>query len=170
MLLFYMVRKENQNMKIKRLLAAVLSLAMGVSMMTACGSSDSSSKAENDSSATENTQKHTNDPMTVTTAKDLVAQMKVGWNLGNTMDATGGSGLDAETSWGNVETTKLMIDQVKDAGFNVFRLPVSWGTHMDENYTVDEAWMNRVQEIVDYGIDNGMFVILNTHHEEWYMP
>ena len=44
------------------------------------------------------------------------------------------------------------------------------GTHMDENYTVDEAWMNRVQEIVDYGIDNGMFVILNTHHEEWYMP
>ena len=94
MLLFYMVRKENQNMKIKRLLAAVLSLAMGVSMMTACGSSDSSSKAENDSSATENTQKHTNDPMTVTTAKDLVAQMKVGWNLGNTMDATG-SGLDA---------------------------------------------------------------------------
>ena len=108
--------------------------------------------------------------MTVTTAKDLVAQMKVGWNLGNTMDATGGSGLDAETSWGNVETTKLMIDQVKDAGFNVFRLPVSWGTHMDENYTVDEAWMNRVQEIVDYGIDNGMFVILNTHHEEWYMP
>lgn len=170
MLLFYMVRKENQNMKIKRLLAAVLSLAMGVSMMTACGSSDSSSKAENDSSATENTQKHINDPMTVTTAKDLVAQMKVGWNLGNTMDATGGSGLDAETSWGNVETTKLMIDQVKDAGFNVFRLPVSWGTHMDENYTVDEAWMNRVQEIVDYGIDNGMFVILNTHHEEWYMP
>ena len=49
-------------MKIKRILAAVLSLAMGVSMMTACGSSDSSSKAENDSSATENTQKHTNDP------------------------------------------------------------------------------------------------------------
>ena len=126
MLLFYMVRKENQNMKIKKLLAAVLSLAMGVSMMTACGSSDNSSKAEKDSSATENTQKHTNDPMTVTTAKDLVAQMKVGWNLGNTMDATGGSGLDAETSWGNVETTKLMIDQVKDAGFNVFRLPVSW--------------------------------------------
>lgn len=40
-------------MKIKRLLAAVLSLAMGVSMMTACGSSDNSSKAEKDSSATE---------------------------------------------------------------------------------------------------------------------
>ena len=112
-------------MKIKKLLAAVLSLAMGVSMMTACGSSDNSSKAEKDSSATENTQKHTNDPMTVTTAKDLVAQMKVGWNLGNTMDATGGSGLDAETSWGNVETTKLMIDQVKDAGFRKLSITVS---------------------------------------------
>lgn len=158
-------------MKIKKILAAVLSLALGLSLMTACGDSNSSSKAENDSSQVDGVAStHTNDEMTVTSAKDLVAQMKIGWNLGNTMDATGGSGVDAETSWGNIETTKMMIDQVKDAGFNVFRLPVSWGTHMDENYTVDEAWMDRVQEIVNYGIDNGMFVILNTHHEEWYMP
>lgn len=159
-------------MKFRKILAASLALAMGLSVMTACGDkSESSSKSEDSSSAEGgSTATHTNDEMTVTSAKDLVAQMKIGWNLGNTMDATGGSGLDAETSWGNVETTKAMIDEVKAAGFNVFRLPVSWGTHMDENYTVDEDWMNRVQEIVNYGIDNDMFVILNTHHEEWYMP
>lgn len=103
-------------------------------------------------------------------AKELVSQMKMGWNLGNTLDATGGSGISAETSWGNPKTTKATIDAVKDAGFNVLRVPVSWGTHLDENYNIDSAWMNRVQEVVDYGIDNDMFVILNTHHEEWYMP
>jgi len=167
---------------IKKMFAATLALTMGMSMLTACGSnsknessadsaaSSGTSSAGSEESGSDVSKTHTNDPMTVTSAKDLVAQMKVGWNLGNTMDATGGSGIDAETSWGNITTTKMMIDAVKDAGFNVFRLPVSWGTHLDENYNVDPAWMDRVQEIVNYGIDNDMFVILNTHHEEWYMP
>lgn len=167
---------------IKKMFAAALALTMGMSMLTACGSnsenessadsaaSSGTSSAGSEESGSDVSKTHTNDPMTVTSAKDLVAQMKVGWNLGNTMDATGGSGIDAETSWGNITTTKMMIDAVKNAGFNVFRLPVSWGTHLDENYNVDPAWMDRVQEIVNYGIDNDMFVILNTHHEEWYMP
>lgn len=167
---------------IKKIFAATLALTMGMSMLTACGSnsknessadsaaSSGTSSAGSEESGSDVSKTHTNDPMTVTSAKDLVAQMKVGWNLGNTMDATGGSGIDAETSWGNITTTKMMIDAVKNAGFNVFRLPVSWGTHLDENYNVDPAWMDRVQEIVNYGIDNDMFVILNTHHEEWYMP
>lgn len=167
---------------IKKIFAAALALTMGMSMLTACGSnsenessadsaaSSRTSSAGSEESGSDVSKTHTNDPMTVTSAKDLVAQMKVGWNLGNTMDATGGSGIDAETSWGNITTTKMMIDAVKNAGFNVFRLPVSWGTHLDENYNVDPAWMDRVQEIVNYGIDNDMFVILNTHHEEWYMP
>lgn len=167
---------------IKKMFAATLALTMGMSMLTACGSnsenessadsaaSSGTSSAGSEESGSDVSKTHTNDPMTVTSAKDLVAQMKVGWDLGNTMDATGGSGIDAETSWGNITTTKMMIDAVKNAGFNVFRLPVSWGTHLDENYNVDPAWMDRVQEIVNYGIDNDMFVILNTHHEEWYMP
>lgn len=99
------------------------------------------------------------------TSAEIVSQMKIGWNLGNTLDAP-----DGETSWGNPVTTKEMIDRVKAAGFNVMRVPVSWGKHMDGLYNVDPAWMARVREVVDYGIDNGMYVILNTHHEEWYMP
>lgn len=165
-------------MKTGKFFASMMAAVMTVSMMAACSnkedSSEKSSGEGNSSEASSQTedvsQTHTNDPMTVTSAKDLVAQMKVGWNLGNTMDATGSSGVDAETSWGNVVTSKEDIDMVKEAGFNVLRVPVSWGTHMSDDYTVDKAWMDRVQEIVNYGIDNGMFVILNTHHEEWYMP
>lgn len=103
-------------------------------------------------------------------AAELVSQMKIGWNLGNTLDAIGSGGLEAEMSWGNPETTKEMIDAVKAAGFNVMRVPVSWGMHLDNEYNIDKAWLERVREVVDYGLDNGMFVILNTHHEEWYMP
>lgn len=169
-------------MKFKRIMSLVMSAVLAV---TLCGcnknsSSDGSgsqsvsdnsevqSSEGNSESVPENEQR--NDPMNITSAKELVAQMKVGWNLGNTLDSTGGEGVGAETSWGNLLTTKPMIDMVKKAGFNVLRVPVSWGTHMDENYAVDEAWMDRVQEVVDYGYDNGMYVILNTHHEEWYMP
>lgn len=103
-------------------------------------------------------------------AKELVSEMKIGWNLGNTLDAAGSKGLDAETSWGNPKTSEDMIRFVKDAGFNVLRVPVTWDGHMDENYNVDPEWMARVKQVVDYGINNGLYVILNTHHEEWYYP
>ena len=168
-------------MKLKRLLAAVLAAAV-CGMMAGCGDTDSSSKADSgsgsstaDSQATESgaEQKEKDDtikPMRDITAWELVKEMKTGWNLGNTFDATGSDGLSAETSWGQPTTTKLMVDAVADAGFNVFRLPVSWGKHMDDKYQVDQAWMDRVREVVDYAIDDGMFVILNTHHEDWYFP
>lgn len=111
--------------------------------------------------------KHDND---FASAAELVGQMRIGWNLGNTLDALGSGGLDDEMSWGNPKTTKEMIDRVKAAGFNVMRVPVSWGMHLDAEYNIDKAWLERVREVVDYGMDNDMFVILNTHHEEWYMP
>lgn len=171
-------------MKFKRVMSLVISAALAVTLCgcnndNPSGSSDGGSQVVSDNSEVQSSDngsesepenQQRNDPMNITSAKELVAQMKVGWNLGNTLDSTGGEGVGAETSWGNKVTTKVMIDMVSKAGFNVFRVPVSWGTHMDENYVVDEAWMDRVQEVVDYGYDNGMYVILNTHHEEWYMP
>ncbi len=100
--------------------------------------------------------------------KDLIAEMKTGWNLGNTLDAP-----DGETSWGNPVTTPEMIDMIAQAGFNVIRLPTTWSRHTatDGDYKVDEAWLARVHEIVDYAFANDMYVILNTHHEtEWIRP
>lgn len=106
------------------------------------------------------------------TPADMVADMKVGWNLGNTLDATGGSGLNSETSWGNPKTTKEMIDAIVDAGFNVIRIPITWDRHFGKapDYKIDEAWLNRVQEVVDYAYERDVYVIINCHHEEWHFP
>lgn len=80
----------------------------------------------------------------------FTADMKIGWNLGNTFDAyTDGSlddELDSETLWVSTTTTKDMIDDIKAAGFNTMRLPVTWHSHLtDDSYTISEAWLDRVQ-------------------------
>jgi endoglucanase len=104
---------------------------------------------------------------------DLVKEITIGWNLGNTFDATGGGNTNnAETSWGNPKTTKEMIDAVKAAGFNTIRIPITWGNHLGEapEYKINPDWLKRVQEVVDYAINNGMYTIINLHHEEWHFP
>ena len=104
------------------------------------------------------------------TALELTADIRIGWNLGNTLDATGGSGVTQETSWGNPKTTRELIQGVKDAGFNAVRIPTTWEKQMDENNVINAEWMARVKEIVDYAYDLDMYVILNMHHEEWHQP
>lgn len=112
------------------------------------------------------------------TAMDVVSDMKIGWSLGNTLDATKSSAsIDDdpskfETAWGNPVVTQELIDAVLDAGFNVVRIPVTWTGHFGEapDYTITESWLGRVQEIVDYAYDKGAYVIINMHHEEWNEP
>ena len=105
-------------------------------------------------------------------AIDAVKNMGLGICFGNCMDAVDisktmdkNSVTDFEKAWGQVPTTKAMVDFLKKEGFNSVRIPVTWFQHMKADGTVDEAWMNRVQEIVDYVIDNGMYCILNVHHD-----
>ena len=105
------------------------------------------------------------------TAVDFVENMKIGWVLGNTFDAyTDENKADEmayESDWCGIVTTKEMIDAVKAAGFETIRIPVSWHNHVsdDGKYTISEAWLNRVQEVVDYAMDNDMYIILNIHHD-----
>lgn len=102
---------------------------------------------------------------------NFVKDMRLGWNLGNTLDAiddTGwvGSEMGIETCWnGGYKTSKEMIDAVKAAGFRTVRIPVSWHNHVDGSYNITKQWMDRVQEVVDYAIDDDMYVILNVHHD-----
>lgn len=99
---------------------------------------------------------------------ELFSHMTVGWNLGNTFDSHGaGNSLGAETYWGNPVTTKEMIDMVAAQGINTLRIPVTWAEHVGAApaYSIDKAWLDRVEEVVGYGLDNGMYVILDTHHE-----
>ena len=107
------------------------------------------------------------DAADIKTAFEITEDMQIGWNYGNSLDATGGSGLDTETSWGNPKATQEMMDAVKAKGFNTVRLPTTWYPHLDADNNIDPAWMARVHEIVDYAYNNDMYVILNVHHEEW---
>ena len=104
---------------------------------------------------------------TFETANEAVRNMGVGWNLGNTLDANSGSkqGLESETYWGQPVTKPELMEMMKTAGFGAIRVPVTWFPHMDANNKVDRAWMKRVHEVVDYVINQGMYCIVNLHHD-----
>jgi endoglucanase len=91
------------------------------------------------------------------TAQNVASQIRVGWNLGNTLEAMCG-----ETAWGNPVTSQTLINSVKAAGFNAIRIPVSWDCHSTNN-TIDAAWMARVKTVVDYAYNQGLYVIINIH-------
>ena len=94
--------------------------------------------------------------------KQFVKAMSPGWNLGNTFDAD-----PTETSWGNPETTQAMVQAVHDAGFNTMRIPVTWTSHIGPapTYTIDPAWMAKVQQVATWANATGMYAIVNTHHD-----
>ena len=97
-------------------------------------------------------------------AVELAAKMKLGWNLGNTLEAII-NGVGNETFWGNPVTTKEYIDFVKASGFNAIRLPTAWNVYMSDEATaeISSAWLDRVKEVVEYCVDNDMYVLLNIH-------
>lgn len=106
------------------------------------------------------------EPFRTLTADEIVAEMGTGWNLGNTMDGhTGFTPL--ETLWQPYVTTKELITAVHDAGFNTVRVPITWGNMIDDEngYAINEQWMSRVQEIVDYCVSQDMYCIINIHHD-----
>ncbi len=113
------------------------------------------------------------------TSQQLVDEMKIGWNLGNTLDVcqadrNGDGNLDEhaeegekvdETLWGNVMTTPELFDALLQDGINSVRIPVTWRDHIDDEGNIDTEWMDRVQQVVDYAIDRDMYVIINLHHD-----
>lgn len=99
---------------------------------------------------------------------EVVRRMGLGWNLGNTMEACGDwiKGADVrayETAWGNPETTKAIIDRVRDAGFSSVRIPVAWSNLMGKDYTVDPRLLARVKQIADWVQEDGMIAMINIH-------
>ncbi len=97
------------------------------------------------------------------TAADVAKLMYPGWNLGNTMEASGG-----ETSWQTTKTSQEIINYVKSLGFKSVRIPCSWDIH-STNGTIDATWMARVKEIVDYCINDGLYVLLNDHWDNGWI-
>ena len=115
------------------------------------------------------------------TASELTSGIKAGWNLGNTLDAVRIDSKywawsdnyddltvdELETGWVKHKTTKSHFDFLCSAGFNAVRIPVSWHKAVDGDYNIRAGWLERVREIVDYAVSNDMFVLLNTHHDEF---
>lgn len=110
------------------------------------------------------------------TAREIHADIGVGWNLGNSLDAhhaksvkAGEPNLSQETIWGQPRATQQLIDYVASLGFNTIRVPVTWYNHSyrDENGTlhVRQEWLARVKEVVDYCLADNLYVFLDTHHD-----
>lgn len=101
-------------------------------------------------------------------AADAVANMKIGWNLGNSLDSHRTDITDVtttETLRGQPKTREELMAMMRLAGFNAIRVPVTWYPHLDSSGNIDAAWLNRVQEVVDYVIGQGMYCIINVHHD-----
>lgn len=144
----------------KKLTACALAAVMSAGF-AGCGNSggDSSEKEESDEEAA---MPYDSD---FTIGVDKVAEaMGAGWNVGNQLEANSGGKVD-ETVWGNPEITQELISAVADAGFTTVRVPVSYLDRIDDanNYTVDSAWLDRVEEVVQYCYNEGLYVIINIH-------
>ncbi len=110
---------------------------------------------------------------------ELVRDMGIGINLGNTMESAGdwiaqwgdGTPNSYETAWGSPTIKKEMIQGYADEGFGVLRIPVAWSNMMadDGSYKISDAYMKRVTQIVDWTLEAGMYAIINIHWDNGWM-
>jgi endoglucanase len=102
---------------------------------------------------------------TLPTAPQVAAQINLGWNLGNTLEA-----ICSETAWGNPVTNQQLINAVKAAGFNAIRIPISWNCHISDGSTnIPADWTARVKQVVDMAIGQNMYVIINIHWDNGWL-
>lgn len=109
------------------------------------------------------------------TTMELVQDMGIGINLGNTLESYGdwidqwgdGTPNAYETAWGSPTITEAMIQGYANAGFGTLRIPVAWSNLMadDGTYTISSAYLARVQEVANWALDAGMYVIVNIHYD-----
>lgn len=114
-----------------------------------------------------------------TTSVDYAQAMGAGWNLGNSFD-----GVDTDLSvedtgeeaWGNPKVTRELIRSIKDKGYTSIRIPMTvyhrFTEHTDAaqgeyRYVIDAAWLARYREVVDWAVDEGLYVMINVHHDSW---
>ncbi|QYR22657.1 cellulase family glycosylhydrolase [Paenibacillus sp. sptzw28] len=106
-----------------------------------------------------------------TKMQSYVSAMQPGWNLGNTFDSfnTNAPNNGDETSWGNPIVTKEFIKEIKKQGFKSIRIPITWSGRMGgaPDYTINPDWMDRVQQVVDWSLQEGLYVMINIHHDSW---
>ncbi len=148
----------------KKFLTCSLAGAMALSM-AACSNDDTSSSTDgSDASNTENEAAVQYDGDFTVPVADIAEDMGAGWNLGNQLEANSNQ-VPSETAWDNPVVTQELISAVADAGFKTIRVPVSYLSMIDDanGYAVDTAWLDRVEEVVQYCYTEGLYVIINVH-------
>ncbi len=100
------------------------------------------------------------------TQESVYDMLKMGWNLGNQMEANN-NGVAGETIWGNKKATQATFNGVKAAGYSSVRIPVTYLGHIGDApaYVLEDKWIDRVAEIVGYAENAGLKAIINIHHD-----
>lgn len=100
---------------------------------------------------------------------EITAAMGLGWNLGNQLEASA-NGKPSEKAWNNYRIEPDLLKLVKESGFSTVRIPVSYLSMIGAapDYTIDKEWLDRVEEVVNYVLDNDMFAIINIHGDGYY--
>lgn len=170
---------QSQNVSSYADIKAESSVTSTASTTAAEHTSKSTESSTDTTKASENKPSQIAGKMRNITSQQLVEDMTFGWNLGNTLDVCqadrdgdgkinehveAGEKVD-ETLWGNPKATKDLFTSLKKNGVNAVRIPVTWRDHMDSNGNIDREWMDRVQQVVDYAYSQGMYVIINVHHD-----
>ena len=146
-------KEWNYMRKNKRVLAVLLSAAMTIASLTSGGTGGVPARAATSTSSFQDLNQ-----------QQITEAMGVGYNLGNSLEAND-AGTPNETAWGNPKLTEQFVLAAKSAGFQSIRIPVSYLNKIDDNngYQIDSAWLDRVQEVVDYCVKNDMYAIVNMH-------
>ncbi len=177
-------------MRKKKICAFVMALSFAATAITGCGGQASKPQNSSETTVTEATSENgettekteEEDALIIpdiniekeysvpdTEAFKFVKDLKIGFSLGNTFDAFNDGGtmdeMEIESCWQGVKTTEKMIKDFHAAGFETVRIPISWHNHLSDDFTISEKWLNRVNEVVDWAINDGMYVIINIHHD-----
>lgn len=150
----------------KRLFSLFTAAAL---LCTFSGCSNSADSAAPESSSAETEVPEMRDISTT----ELVQDMGIGINLGNTFESCGdwieqwgdGSVESYETAWGSPVITQEMIEGYAAEGFGVLRIPVAWSNLMAADYTISPEYLERVMQVTDWAMDAGMYVIVNIHYD-----
>ena len=129
------------------------------------------------------------------TAQDITPVMGLGWNVGNSLEQTLAKSCTAlsaeeqakltdeqwvtgyETNADNVVSTQKLFDGLKTYGINTVRIPIAWTNMMQvvkqpdgsNYYKINDAYFNRVEEVMNYCLNNEMYVIINIHWDNgWW--
>lgn len=157
-------------MNFKKIVTAITAAAITAACMSGCGNAEAAEENHDTTTAAEANQKTENTAaeMRDITTMELVQEMGLGINLGNTFESCGDwisntSVTNYETGWGSPVVTEELIQGYKNCGFGVLRVPVAWSNMMSEDYTINPDYLARVKQVVDWALDADLYVVMNIH-------